>query len=97
MTNTDLEAQFLLDEIKTKHRMEQDIDSSTRSALESQLECLIKAATTSSSIAAIVMCQSTQEGFVKVRNKLDSIYNVVLKRAPKSVIVQEFVSISTEP
>ena len=61
------------------------------------MQWLIKAVTDKYDTKVIVMCQSTQEGFVKVRNKLDSIYNVVLKRAPKSVIVQEFVSISTEP
>ena len=43
------------------------------------------------------MTKSMQEGFIEVRTKIDSIYDVVLNRAPKSVTVQEFVSINTEP
>ena len=43
------------------------------------------------------MTKSVQEGFIEVRTKIDSIYDVVLNRAPKSVTVQEFVSINTEP
>ena len=51
----------------------------------------------SSTRSALVLDQSTQEGFVEVRNKLDSVYNDVLKRSPESAIVQEFSLILIEP
>ena len=43
------------------------------------------------------MWQSSQEGFIEVRMKLDSIYNVVSRRALESAVVQEFATISIEP
>ena len=39
--------------------------------------------------------KSTQARFIEVRKKLDSLYDVVLKRAPESATVQDFASIST--
>ena len=36
-----------------------------------------------------------QEGFAKVRTKIDCLYDVVLKRAQEGVTMHEFVSIST--
>ena len=42
------------------------------------------------------MRKSAQEGFAEVRTKLDSISNVVLRRAPESGAMQDTMSISTE-
>ena len=43
------------------------------------------------------MTKSAQEGFIEVRTKIYSIYDVVLKRSPESANVQEFASINTKP
>ena len=43
------------------------------------------------------MKKSTQDGFAEVTMNLDSIYDVFLKRAPKSATVKDFTSINTEP
>ena len=43
------------------------------------------------------MKKSSQEGFTKVRTKLDFVYNIVFQRVPESATAQEYVSISIEP
>ena len=43
------------------------------------------------------MTKFSQVRFTEVRTKLDSLYDVVLKRALESVTFQEFTSINTEP
>ena len=51
-TNTDLEAKHILEEGQSKWHMEYDMGSSTRVALEVQLQRLIKAITDSFDIVA---------------------------------------------
>ena len=41
----------------------------------------------SSDVVAKEMRRSAQEGFAEVRNKFDSIYNVVVGRGPEIVVV----------
>ena len=41
--------------------------------------------------------ESNQEGFPKVRDKLNDIYDVVSRKKPEKDVMQEFSSISTEP
>ena len=80
-TPTDLEAQCIFNELRTKRRMEQGVSSSTASALEAQLNCLIKAVTDATDAATKEMMKYSLEGFEKVRTTINSIYDVVLKRA----------------
>ena len=51
----------------------------------------------SSDISSKEMWRFAREGFAEVRTKLDSIYNVVVRRGPKTTFVQDFASISSEP
>ena len=80
-----------------KKRMEQDATNSTISALEVQLQQLIKAFTDYSNVAAKQMHNSGHKGFVEVCTKLDSIYNIILRRGQESADVQYFMSIGIEP
>ena len=41
--------------------------------------------------------QSNQEGFVAVRDKLNSIYDVFYRKALEKYVMQEFPSINTKP
>ena len=59
---------------------------------------IIKAVNDANDTAVKEMNKLAQDGFVKVRKKLDYFYNVVLKRAPEEgAMVQELASINTEP
>ena len=66
-------------------------------AMEAQLNRLIKAIKNEIDAEAKEMTKSAQVGFTQVRTKLDSLYDVVLKRAPERVTMQGFVSINIEP
>ena len=78
--------------------MDQAANNSTRSAMEAQLNQLIKAINDATDAIPKEMNKSAQDGFDEVSTKLDSLYNVVLKRAPEEgVTVQKFASISTQP
>ena len=61
--------------------------------MEDQLQRLIKAVTDSSEAAEQAIWKSNQEGFAAVRDKLNSIYDVVSKRTPKRIVMQELPSI----
>ena len=67
------------------------------STMEVRLNWLVKAINDATDATAKEMKKSSQEGFIKVRTKLGSVYVVVSKRAQESVTVQEFASISTGP
>ena len=71
--------------------MEQGASSSTTTTMEAQLNQLIKAVANVTDVVAKEMTKFAKEGFTEVRTKLDSIYDVVLKRALESATVQEFV------
>ena len=58
---------------------------------------LIKEVVDATYVATKEMMKSVQEQFTEVRTKLDSLYDVVLKRALEGAIVQDFASINTEP
>ena len=53
--------------------------------VEAQLNRLIKAIKNVTDATSEVMKKSMQEGFVEVRTRLDSLYDVVLKKAPEVV------------
>ena len=63
-----------------KRKMDQDANSTTRSALEAHLKCFIKVIMDSSDPTTKEMQRSAQEGFIAVRTKLDSIYTIVLRK-----------------
>ena len=67
--------------------MEKDTNSSSRAVMEAQLQWPIKVVMDSFDTTTKEMRQSTQEGFSKVQNKLDSIYNVVAGRGAESEVV----------
>ena len=96
-TPTYPEAQHIFNELRTNRHMDQDLRSSTKSIMEVQLNWLVKAINDANNATKKEMNKSVQEGFTEVRTKLDSVYDIVSKRAPESMIVQENVSISTEP
>ena len=50
-----------------------------------------------STVATKFIHESNEEGFVEVKDKLNSIYDVVSKKTLEKVVMQEFSSISTEP
>ena len=58
---------------------------------------LIKEVLDATDVTTKEMNKSAQEGFMEVQTKLDSLYDVVLKRAPESAIMQDFASINIEP
>ena len=85
LTDTDPEAQRILDECRTRRRMEVDVGSSTRTTLEAQLNWLVKFVMDSYNLVAQAMRQSHHEGFSVIRAKLDSIYDAIVKATPESV------------
>ena len=61
--------------------MEEVAISRTKSTLEEQLNRLVKAIIDATRVAEKEMMKSSQ--VEKVRTKLDSLYNVILKRSPE--------------
>ena len=59
--------------------MDQDTSNSVVSAMEVQLHWLLKNVNDATDAIVKEMKKSTQEWFIKVRAKLDSIYNFILK------------------
>ena len=96
-TPTNLEYKHILKEIKKKMHMDQESRKSTISAMEVQLNQLVKSINDATNVDAKEMRKSMQEGFIEVRTKLDFVYEIVSKRAPESMTVQETMSINTEP
>ena len=96
-TPTDPEAKRMLNKLRTKRCMEQGASSSTAQGMEAQLNRLIKAVADATHVAGKEMMKCVQVGFNKVRTKLDSLYDLVLKRALESMNVKDFASINTEP
>ena len=66
--------------------MDQATNNNTVSAMEAKLHRLVKAVNDATDNTAKEMKKSTQEGFTEVRAKLDYVYNVILKEAPKIAI-----------
>ena len=58
---------------------------------------LVKVVNNATDVAAKEIKKSTKDGSVEVSTKMDSLYNVFFKIALESEVVQEFVSINTEP
>ena len=88
----------MFNELRTKRRMEKGASSSTMLAMEVQLNWLVNAFNNAIDAVAKEMKKSKQDGFFDVSKKMDSLYNVVFKRAPEEgEMVQELPSISTEP
>ena len=71
--------------------------SVTQPGMEDQLKKIIKVVTNSSEAATQVIRESNQEGFAAVRDKLNSIYDVVSRKTPDGNVMREFSSISIEP
>ena len=65
--------------------------------MKDELECLIKAVIDSSEAATQAIRESNKEEFSTVRDKLNSIDDVVSRKTPEKNMMQEFPSISTEP
>ena len=55
--------------------------------MEEKLNWLIKEVTNATDAAANEIKKYVQAGFIEVRTKLNSLYDVVLKRAPESETV----------
>ena len=85
------------EETRTKWRQEYNAGNGTRSGLEDQLQRLIKAVTNSSTTVTKLICKSNKQGFAQVKDKLTSIYDVVSRKTPEKVVMQEVSSIGTEP
>ena len=67
--------------------MDQAVYNNTVSAMEAQLHWLVEAVNDATDAASKEMKKLEQEGFIEVRDKLDSVYNVILKRVPESTTV----------
>ena len=65
------------EENQAKWRQEYDTRSDTRLGLEDQLQWLIKAVTNSSEATMKVIWESNHEEFAAVRDRLNSIFDVV--------------------
>ena len=61
----------MFSELRTKRCMEKGVSSSTMSAMEAQLNRLVKAVNDATDAAAKEMRKSTQDGFTEVSTKLD--------------------------
>ena len=68
-TPTDLEVQSILKKLRMKRYMDQAMNSSTRSAMEVQLNWLVKVVNDATDAAAKEMKKSAQEGFTEVKNQ----------------------------
>ena len=71
------EAQHMWEETHTKWHQEYDAGSGIRSGMEDQLQRLIKAVTDSSEVATQAFRESNNEEFGVVRDRLNSIFDIV--------------------
>ena len=81
----------------TKWHQEYEAGSGTKSGMEDQLQRLIKAITDSSTAATKPIHESNHEEFGVVRNRPDSIFDIISKQPSARNLLQDNASISTKP
>ena len=79
--------QCMREETHTKWCQEYDVGSGIQSRMEDQLHRLIKVVIDSSEATTQEIRESNQEGFVAVRDKLNSIYYVVSMKTPRKYVM----------
>ena len=90
-------AQHMWEETRTKWCQEYEADSGTRSGMEDQLQRIIEDVTDSSMTSTTTIHESKHEAFGAVRNKLESIFDIVTKEPSTRTLLQDSPSINTEP
>ena len=81
----------------TKWSQEYEGVSGTRSGMEDQLQWLIKVVTNSSTSATMAIRESNHEEFGMVRDRPESIFDIISKQPSARPLLQDNPLISTEP
>ena len=87
LIDLDAEEQCMQEETRTKWHLEYDAGSGTRLETEAQLQRLINVVTKSSEAVMQAIRESNLEGFAVVRDKLNSIYDVVSRKTPEKGVM----------
>ena len=85
------------EETHTKWCQEYEAGSGTKSGMEDQLQPLIKIITDSSTATTTTIHESSHEEFGTVRDRLESIFDIISKQTSARPLLQDNPSINTEP
>ena len=84
------------EDTRTKWKYEYEANSGTKYGMEDQLQQLIQAITDSSTTATTMIRESNHEEFGVVRDRLESIFNIISTQTQARPLLQDNPSINTE-